>query len=545
MPMRFFSLFLSVIVLSSCASGVVKSSLDEAQQWVDEKPDSSLSILKPLNQQSLRGRSAARYSLIYAKALDKNYIDTTDVSVIEPALKFYDHFGTDYQKAQTHYYEGRILQNAGLLNESSVAFDKALTLAAGLDDYYLLGLINSAQSNNYGKAHNTIRQIEYSEAALRYFMLTSDIRQINIARYNLARVNSIRGIYDSADSLYNIVIETTQDNRLKGQSMLNLASQNILHNKGNLQEEIQRFETVIRNKLYIPNVSQYAAYAYALSKCGRKEESKRIFSLLKPTNKDEKTTLDYIKSKCYASDGQYDLAYHLLFSANSQQDSILRNSLEQSIDRSRLEYQKTVSEVNIARKEKQTLLLLLMAILVLLLLAITVVCVEIVRRVREKNRQLDEQIHYLNEMMEMQDAQTRAKIKQFVKVNRQHFQKIGRMGEAYALSIKKRKTSATVQSNIEAILQSVVNPAHSQQFELLVNEYFDGIMEKYRLSFPDLDDADYRFAAFIFAGFDAASIATIMSFPSKAAVYTRKYRMKVMIQSSVSKDKSLFMEACS
>ena len=240
MPMRFFSLFLSVIVLSSCASGVVKSSLDEAQQWVDEKPDTSLSILKTLNQQSLRGRSAARYSLIYAKALDKNYIDTTDVSVIEPALKFYDHFGTDYQKAQTHYYEGRILQNAGLLNESSVAFDKALTLAAGLDDYYLLGLINSAQSNNYGKAHNTIRQIEYSEAALRYFMLTSDIRQINIARYNLARVNSIRGIYDSADSLYNIVIETTQDNRLKGQSMLNLASQNILHNKGNLQEEIQR-----------------------------------------------------------------------------------------------------------------------------------------------------------------------------------------------------------------------------------------------------------------------------------------------------------------
>lgn len=112
--MRFFSLFLSVIVLSSCTYGVVKSSLDEAQQWVDEKPDTSLSILKTLNRQSLRGRSAARYSLIYAKALDKNYIDTTDISIIEPALKFYDRFGTDFEKAQTHYYEGRILQNAGL-----------------------------------------------------------------------------------------------------------------------------------------------------------------------------------------------------------------------------------------------------------------------------------------------------------------------------------------------------------------------------------------------------------------------------------------------
>lgn len=543
--MRFFSLFLSVIVLSSCTYGVVKSSLDEAQQWVDDKPDTSLSILKTLNRQSLRGRSAARYSLLYAKALDKNYIDTTDISIIEPALKFYDRFGTDFEKAQTHYYEGRILQNAGLLNESSVAFDKALTLAAGLDDYYLLGLINSAQSNNYGKSHNTIRQIEYSEDALKYFLLTSNIKQINIARYNVARVNSIRGNYATADSLYTLVIETTQDDRLKGQAMLNLASQNILHNRGNAEEEVHRFETVLDNKYYIPNVSQYAAYAYALSLCGRKEKSERIFSLLKPTNKDEKTTLDYIKSKCYASDGQYDLAYALLFSANSQQDSILRNSLEQSIDRSRLEYQKTVSEVNIARNEKQTLSLLLMAILVLLLLAITVVCVEIVRRVREKNRQLDEKIHYLNEMMEMQDAQTRAKIKQFVQVNRQHFQKIGRIAEAYALSIKKRKTSATVQSNVETILQSVVNPANSQQFELLVNEYFDGIMEKYRLSFPALDEADYRFAAFIFAGFDAASIATIMSFSSKAAVYTRKYRMKVMIQSSVSKDKSLFMEACS
>ena len=112
--MRIFSLFLSVIVLSSCTYGQVQTSLDEAQQWVDERPDTSLSILKTLNRQSLRGRSAARYSLIYAKALDKNYIDTTDISIIEPALKFYDRFGTDFEKAQAHYYEGRILQNAGL-----------------------------------------------------------------------------------------------------------------------------------------------------------------------------------------------------------------------------------------------------------------------------------------------------------------------------------------------------------------------------------------------------------------------------------------------
>jgi len=58
-------------------------------------------------------------------ALDKNYIDTTDASVLGPAIKYYKHHGKRYYKFLTNYYLGRIYENAGDYDASMENFVRA------------------------------------------------------------------------------------------------------------------------------------------------------------------------------------------------------------------------------------------------------------------------------------------------------------------------------------------------------------------------------------------------------------------------------------
>lgn len=64
-----------------------------------QRPDTALALLKKLDREKLKNlRTRAKYSLLYAMALDKNGIDTTDLSIISPALEYY---GKKHSTCQT------------------------------------------------------------------------------------------------------------------------------------------------------------------------------------------------------------------------------------------------------------------------------------------------------------------------------------------------------------------------------------------------------------------------------------------------------------
>ena len=71
-------------------------------------------------------KERAQFALLYAIAIDKNYIDTTDFGVIRPAVEYYLNHGTAWQKMLTYYYEGRILFNAKRDAEAIISQMRAL-----------------------------------------------------------------------------------------------------------------------------------------------------------------------------------------------------------------------------------------------------------------------------------------------------------------------------------------------------------------------------------------------------------------------------------
>ncbi|MBR5856619.1 MAG: hypothetical protein IKY70_05040, partial [Bacteroidales bacterium] len=72
-------------------------------------PDSSLFILQSISPEQLKTeREVALYSLLYSQAIDKNYIDITNDSIIAKAVCYYSNRTDENRKAQSWYYLGRV-----------------------------------------------------------------------------------------------------------------------------------------------------------------------------------------------------------------------------------------------------------------------------------------------------------------------------------------------------------------------------------------------------------------------------------------------------
>lgn len=77
-------------------------------------PDSAITVIDGIDEKQLGGsQERARYALLKSMALDKNYVDTTDFAVLQPAIDHYLRHGSPDQRLRTLFYQGRIFQNRG------------------------------------------------------------------------------------------------------------------------------------------------------------------------------------------------------------------------------------------------------------------------------------------------------------------------------------------------------------------------------------------------------------------------------------------------
>ena len=113
--------------------------LDAADSLIESRPDSALAILSAINPAELHSRPlAARYAVLMSMALDKNYIDTADFTVIQPAIDYYLTHGTPDERLRTLYYTGIIHKNRGERNEAMSCFMDAAELRDQVTDSLVL-----------------------------------------------------------------------------------------------------------------------------------------------------------------------------------------------------------------------------------------------------------------------------------------------------------------------------------------------------------------------------------------------------------------------
>ena len=191
--MRMTSALTALLLLCAMGCGnhtAVKGVLDSAEAIMNERPDSALVLLENIDSAAVRGRAtAARYSLLLSMALDKNVIDTADISIILPAVRYYERRGDDHSKARTFFYYGRVLQN-GNDNEAALeAVSKAELYADRTDDLYLQGLIADCKGRIYESSD------ELDEALQHYVQAADAFRSLNLRINEMYMLEMISGIY--------------------------------------------------------------------------------------------------------------------------------------------------------------------------------------------------------------------------------------------------------------------------------------------------------------------------------------------------------------
>ena len=98
---RLFALVFTFLPLVSCVSVHVDNILNDVETYISERPDSALAVLDSIDRDMLTTRKVtSHHALLYAMALDKNFIDVSDDSLAMTALEYYEHHGDRKYKAR-------------------------------------------------------------------------------------------------------------------------------------------------------------------------------------------------------------------------------------------------------------------------------------------------------------------------------------------------------------------------------------------------------------------------------------------------------------
>ena len=161
MNMKRICILVLVVLLAACSRDTARV-LDEAEGYMQPHPDSALATIRAIDTTTLTTRSLrAHYALLHAIALDKNWIDTTDVGVVMPAVDYYAKHGTADEKMKAYYYLGRIQYNGHDPNSAIISYTQAEIASGESQDEGFKGLLAMSMSDIYKSAHYADKELEY------------------------------------------------------------------------------------------------------------------------------------------------------------------------------------------------------------------------------------------------------------------------------------------------------------------------------------------------------------------------------------------------
>lgn len=165
--MKYLLLLIFPFVFAGChLSNPLQERLERAETYMEDHPDSALSLLQQISADDCRGKKQkAYYNLLLTQALDKTYSPIADAPIAS-ALAFYKDSNDSLRKAKAFFYQGRQYQENKEYEAATRCFLRALTAGKPLKIpkyealcYSYLGHVNSVQ----GLYENSLEQ--YKRAA--------------------------------------------------------------------------------------------------------------------------------------------------------------------------------------------------------------------------------------------------------------------------------------------------------------------------------------------------------------------------------------------
>lgn len=268
---------LAVICLG-CTSVDVRKSLEDVESYIMERPDSALAVLDSMDRSLLSSdRTRAHHALLYAMALDKNFIDVSDDSIARVAVDYYSRRGSDPHHARSLYYLGIAYFYQGAYDKAILEFTKAEKESVKYDSLYL-GFSLVGQADCYNKTYNSIAAVQCLEKSYRVFRSLSMDYYAQVSQLELACAYSNLKDYAKAEEIFAILLEDNlSDDRLYASVLARYAFLKSVQPDPDYKASCELYGQChhLMDGLYM-GTKDYWVWAYALRQIGKVDDSESL-----------------------------------------------------------------------------------------------------------------------------------------------------------------------------------------------------------------------------------------------------------------------------
>ena len=518
--------------ISSCEDATINEQMDKAECLMNEKPDSALILLKNVDKTiELSEFQNARYALLYSQALDKNYIDETNDSLINIAVEYYNENGTAKEKFLSLYYWGRVCHNSKDYSKAILAYTKAEQLLPDIEDTFFKGLLYNQLAYLYEQYNDYHKALDAYKRAYSYFDKAQRIKHRNYSRYCIGAM--LRSSSDKYKEAENVLIEMLQTAIENGDSVLRSScmSELIVHyvesgqyEKATILYEKYKSDNSI-NALYPKFYSSIFLLLAHNNKYGESDIYQRI-AWQKARTKGDTILIMTNLAKISELKGEYQQAYSLLNKARSIEVKNVRKQLEHPILTIQKEYLEKELEFNRYKQQSQLKISVLIGILVVLL------CTTIILYLRHIIKRREFKIsEYSDVIIELRNKQIKNEsiVSELLQNSfKDQFKFLNSIGDTIFNHTSDVKGLKIAYNEMKLIVDRFKETKTIQELEELVNKYCDNVMEILRKDVPNLKEEDYRQLCYHYAGFSGKLISLLLE-KSQSNVYLRKSRLKEKI----------------
>ncbi len=521
------------LLLPSCRQSVVVNRLSVVEGFIDRSPDSALIALRQIDTNTLQSRaSRAKYSLLHAAALDKNYIDTSDTRIVMPAVEYYERHGSALEKVKSLMYLGTEQFNAGLYDLAIASFGQAAEFSDGISDYNIKGILYSKMAETFTKSQEYVQANDYLDKAIECFGISHRPDQQTLAQIMKANNHLQLMEWEAAEELLkDILSDNSLTDKQKG-SVEGYYAMVISYNPSMPDTLAYRhFQRAIAFNGSLENANQYCAYAYLLGLLGKKAESDLLFGGVDLSDCQNRYAYAYWKHRLYLHEGDFKQAYYSLWSARHIVDSLtMANRSLSAANAQRIQMESLAFQRMLKIQNLRGMILFILLITVLLITIAYGLYSRKRRKTTEEHTRMEIVIDHLRgeinkvkiENADLVKEKTKARFKVLASLYEEVYHQL-----VIDESLSKEKAYEIINARTRILGN---NDEAQTEFEKSLDEESDNIMSSFRKDYPGLKPEEYRLASLIFAGFDNTAIMIVMGITSLEYTRVKKNRLKNRIQ---------------
>ena len=537
---RLFLLCAAALIAGACANNELQSILSEVSSVIDDDPARAMSLLESVSLDDCRGeKQRAEYALLKSKALDKNYIDVTDDSLIRLATSYYEGSGTE-EEMMSWYYLGLVQYHNDDIIDAAISLDKSEEIAQSLSQYHYLGLINRYKMELYGASFDNEHSLTFAKKSLDYFRLAEEkvYEEYAVLSLSLTLRKALR--YDEALETLSL-LKSSEDPLVVAEADRIAASLFFYRAPSEPDSALYYYSKAaeINPSIYF-DASDLANMSVMLAAKGDTAASDSLFQIVNESARAgiyPAINYDLFRLSEIKGDYKSALEYYRKFAAD--QDSLIKAELSKSVSHARGEYYRSTAERQ-RIVSRNRIILLILSVIIVLIISLIIISNLLNRQKRMKSeltRMLDiadefEALKFeYSEISGVVDSLVMDKVSNTQRLAEDFFM-FG--GQNDAEWLKNKKGLHTPDEFLKAFNKSLDEIRRDKTFlpilEDILNKKKDGLILRFRSRFEHnkakgmhMDKNDIEIYTLLSSGFSIKAISYLTGLPDYV-ISTRKAR---------------------